>query len=288
MRKPRYAGLFYEKGEVSLKKQLRECFEGPRGPGALPPERQAEKKAALPQAVIAPHAGYQYSGACAAWSYKAMGEAPLADVYVILAPSHHGSSSGLTQQTFETPLGLVRVDQDLARRLLEKGTIKENDAIHEQEHAIEVHLPFLQFIHQDVIERVKVLPLLVSQDVDLQQLAVDLKEVLVDTEKKAVIIASSDFTHYGRHYHYVPFEENAQEQIAALDKGAIDFIKTRDHEGFLQYVGDKSATICGAHPIALLLRLVKPGDVLLEQYYTSAAITGDQKNSVSYASIVFM
>ena len=287
MRKAVYAGKFYERGEVSLQNQIRECFEGGRGPGAVPPELQKDKKAPLPKAILAPHAGYAFSGACAAWAYKALGEAPLADVYIILAPSHHSVETGLTQETFETPLGMVRVDQDLARRLLEKGTIKENNAIHEVEHSIEVQLPFLQFVHKDVIEKIKILPILVGHDADLANLAVDLKEVLVDTGKKAVFIVSSDFTHYGRDYHYLPFTSDIPENLAALDKGAIDLIKKRDPEGFLAYVDDKMATICGAYPIALLLKTASFKQAALEQYYTSSEITGEQKNSVSYAAIVF-
>lgn len=287
MRQPRFAGAFYERGEVSLKQQLASCFEDERGPGATPPTIQSQRKARPPKAVIAPHAGYQYSGACAAWSYKAIADAPLADVYVILAPSHRSLHSGLTQETFTTPLGMVRVDQDLARRLLEKGTIKENPRIHDEEHAIEVQLPFLQFSQIDALERIKILPILVSEDLDQKQLAIDLKEALLEANKTAVYICSSDFTHYGRVYKYIPFEENAQEKVAALDKGAIDLIKALDADGFLKYVALHDATICGSQAIALLLRCIKAEKVLLEQYYTSAAVTGDAKNSVSYASIVF-
>jgi AmmeMemoRadiSam system protein B len=287
MRKARFAGTFYEKGEVSLQKQLQECFEGERGPGATPPNLQKNKKGALPKAIIVPHAGYPYSGACAAWGYKALGEAPIADVYIILAPSHHTIASGLSQETCETPLGMVRVDQDLARRLLEKGTIKEAPELHENEHSVEVQLPFLQYINNDVRERVKVLPILIGHDLDLQQFSIDLKEVLVETNKKAVFIVSSDFTHYGRNYHYLPFTSDVAENLAALDKGAIDLIKKADHEGFMKYVDEKMATICGADPIKLLLRTIRFEKAELEQYYTSSEITKDQKNSVSYASIVF-
>lgn len=287
MRKPVVSGTFYEKGELSLQKQLQACFEGERGPGALPPEQQTQKKGPLPKAILVPHAGYTYSGACAAWTYKAIGEAPLADVYIILAPSHHAAQDGLTQETFETPLGLVRVDQDLGRRLIEKGTIKENPSIHEQEHAIEVQLPFLQFVQKGVIEKIKILPLLISHETDLATLAVDIKEILLDTGKTVVFIVSSDFTHYGKNYHYLPFTSDVQENIAKLDKGALDLITKGNAEEFLQYVDEKLATICGAYPIALLLKLIKIKKVNLEQYYTSAEITGDTKNSVSYAAMTF-
>lgn len=287
MRAPQFAGTFYEKGEVSLQKQLQACFEDEKGPGATPAIAQKQKTAPLPKAVIVPHAGYHYAGPCAAWGYKAIGDAPLADVYVILAPSHHRLDSGLTQEPFQTPLGTVRVDQDLARRLLEKGTIKENNALFDGEHSVEVQLPFLQYSHKDVIERIKILPILVGQDLDLQQLSIDLKELLVETEKKVVFIVSSDFTHYGRQYKYIPFSEKPQEQVAKLDKGALDLIRSGDYEGLLAYVDETMATICGVYPIMLLLRTIRFEKALLEQYYTSTVVTKDEKNSVSYACVVF-
>ncbi len=289
MRQARFAGLFYPKGELSLKQKIKDSFEGPRGPGVTPPEKESLKKSRLPIAVISPHAGYDYSGECAAWSYKAIGEAPLADVYIIIGPNHNGLESGLTQEPFETPFGIVRVDQDFARRLLAKGNIKENNLIHEDEHSIEVQLPFLQFTHFGNLERIKILPIIIGSKstINLRALAVDLKEVMMETNKKAVFIISSDFTHYGRQYHYIPFSQNIQENIAKLDKGAIDFIKKMDYEGLDDYANKNLMTICGLLPIELLLMTIKPEKVLLEQYYTSAEITGDEKNSVSYASMVF-
>lgn len=288
MRNAVFAGTFYEKGEKTLKEQIKTCFESERGPGVVPSETQKGKKESLPLGIIAPHAAYDYSGACAAWAYKAIGNAPLADTYIIIAPAHKKARTGITQQTFVTPLGMVRVDQDMARRLLEKGTLKEDDPLHEEEHGIEVQLPFLQYSQMDVVEKIKILPIIVNYDADLQQIAIDIKETLVETNKRAVIIMSSDFTHYGRDYKFAPYLRDIQENIAVLDKGAIDKIKKLDHEGLLAYVEESMATICGSHAIALGLRLLsKTKKVTLEQYYTSAVITGDDKQSVSYASMVF-
>lgn len=287
MRTPRYAGLFYEKAETLLREQIKECFEGEKGPGATPPEKTSQKNKQLPQAIIVPHAGYKYSGQCAAWGYKELGEAPLPDVYIILAPSHHYLESGITQEPFQTPFGIIRVDQDLARRIIEKGTIKENPKIHEEEHAIEVQLPMLQYIHKAQIEKIRILPILVSPDLNLKQAALDIKEALLESGKKAVIIVSSDFTHYGPNYRYLPFTSNVPENIAKLDKEAIDLIMKGQAEEFLNLVDEKMMTICGANAIALMLKAIKPGKARLEQYYTSAEITGDWKNSVSYATIIF-
>jgi AmmeMemoRadiSam system protein B len=283
MREAKYAGMFYAAGELSLKKQIKECFLSERGPGALP-----AKPMGPILAVIAPHAGYAYSGACAAWSYKAVAESDFPDLFIIIGPSHHGSASGISMGPFSTPLGVVRVDQDFARKLIEKGTIRENPETHENEHCIEVQLPFLQFIYEKKIEKIKILPLLVSHDIDLKQLAVDLKEIIMDTGKKAVFIISSDFTHYGRNYGYLPFTEHVQKRIYDLDRQAIKYIEEMDPEGFLQFVDEKMMTVCGFLPIALLLMTINPKKVILEHYYTSGDVTKDYKNSVSYASIIFI
>ena len=283
MRKAAYAGSFYPASITGMDEMIEKCFLSERGPGALP-SKSTEN---LVKAVVVPHAGYVYSGPAAAWSYKAIAESEFPDFFIIAGPSHQTGQSALTQETFETPYGEGRVDQDFARRLLEKGTIKENKHIHDSEHCIEVQLPFLQFVFKKKLEKIKILPLLLSGDTDLKKLAVDIKEVLLETKKRAVFIASSDFTHYGRNYRYVPFSSDVKKRLYDLDGGVINFIKDQDPDGFMKYVHEKMATICGAYAIELLLRTVNAEKVLLEQFYTSGDITGDYKNSVSYASIVF-
>jgi AmmeMemoRadiSam system protein B len=98
---------------------------------------------------------------------------------------------------------------------------------------------------------------------------------------------SSDFTHYGSNYGYVPFSSDVKERIYKLDRDAIELIKNKDAAGFADYVYKTGATICGQLPIILLLKTILFKKALLEQYYTSGDITDDYANSVSYASIVF-
>lgn len=283
MREAKFAGMFYEKLESQLNKQIETCFTGKRGPGALPNQKIKEPL----QAVIVPHAGYVYSGSCAAWSYKAIAESDFPDLFIIVGPSHHYDESGFSMETFETPFGMIRVHQDFARKLSEKGHIKQNELIHEREHSLEVQIPFLQFVFKKKLEKIRILPILLSRDTDLNELAIDIKETLVETGLKATFIISSDFTHFGPNYHYVPFSKDVKQNIYDLDGEAINHIKQLDSDGFLKYIEEKFATICGALPIALLLRLIRSDKVLLEQYYTSGDIVGDYRNSVSYASIIF-
>ncbi|MFC2136297.1 AmmeMemoRadiSam system protein B [Bacteroidota bacterium] len=283
MREAKFAGMFYEKSEPALIRQIEECFKGERGPGELPSGKSKESL----QAVIVPHAGYLYSGQCAAWAYKEIAEHDMPDLFIIIGPSHRHSQSGFSMETYETPLGLVRVKQDFARKLSEKGNLKQNEKIHDGEHCIEVQLPFLQYIFKKNIEKVKVLPILISQDADLKEIAVDLKETLMETGQKAMFIVSSDFTHFGPNYGYIPFSSDVKQKIYYLDGEAIDLIKKFDSKGLTDFANEKLATICGVLPIALLLNTINSDKVLLEQYYTSGDVVNNYRNSVSYASILF-
>ncbi len=285
MRKAAYAGLFYPKTSNALTKILEECFSGKLGPGALPSK---PRPGALPvKAVICPHAGYVYSGMAAAWSYKALAEANLPELFILIGPNHRTNESGVSIETFETPLGFVRADQDFAKALVKKGNIKVNEGIHADEHSLEVQLPFLQFALGDRTEKIKILPLLASDDLDLDKAANDLKETISELKTKVSFIVSSDFTHYGPSYGYLPFSDDIKENLSKLDKEAIEFIRKGDVKGFEKYIHETGASVCGYLAIILLLKTITFDKVSLEQYYTSGDVVGDYTNSVSYASIVF-
>jgi len=278
------AGLFYEEDQKALREQITECFESKRGPGDLP----VKNRKGFIQGAIIPHAGYIYSGPCAAWAYKALAESEIPDLYIIIGPNHTGlGGSALTTQAFETPLGIVRSDKSFANELINKGSITESELPHLEEHSIEVQIPFLQFINEDKINELKILPIVLSHDFDYKKLALDIKETIVETKKRATIIASSDFTHYGHNYGYLPFTTDVQKRIYQLDKKAINLIRKFDDIGFLSYVYETGATICGTIPIATLIKSIKQKESELLQYYTSGDLMGDYRNSVSYASIIF-
>ncbi|MBR9692700.1 AmmeMemoRadiSam system protein B [Candidatus Woesearchaeota archaeon] len=279
MREAAFAGYFYPASENGLRDALKEAFTGEKGPGSMPVKKVSRNVVAA----IVPHAGYAYSSQCAAWAYHAIAASPKPDLFIILGPNHNSVESGTSSETWKTPFGMIRADQDFVRELTKKGNIHLDDEIMTREHAIEVQLPFLQLLD----EKHKFVPIMVSQDADLKALAMDIKETLVETGKKAVFIVSSDFTHHGPDYKYLRFNEEPQKQIAAFDKQMIDMIKEQQGDEFLAFAEKELATVCGARAITLLLNILKPCDVKLEQYYTSAEVTGDDKNSVSYAAIVF-
>ena len=289
-RKAVFAGQFYEQDEQILDKQISMCFEDKNGPGALP----LSKRSGQIKAIIAPHAGYTYSGPCAAWAYKELAEAEIADVYITIGPNHSGSGNALSMAGYETPFGLARVDQEFAKALLEKNSdIKIDEEAHAQEHSIEVQIPFLQFATKDNNENVhgnglKIVPIILN-DIDYNKLGLDIKETILESGKKVVIIVSSDFTHYGRNYHYIPFSTDVKKKIYETDRKAIDLIEALNADGFLGHIDETQGTICGAFPIAVLLKSLKHAKVELLQFYTSADLEEEQqyKNSVSYAAVVF-
>jgi MEMO1 family protein len=284
VRKPSFAGSFYPNNTTELNSQITACFESKYGPGDLPVNKRSKNI----KAVIAPHAGYIFSGPCAAWSHKAVGESAFPDIYIILGPDHNGSGTCLSLDNWETPYGVARVDKTFCEALTAKNGIEANEDAHQQEHSIEVQLPLLQFVSQDKMHELKIVPIIVSHDCDYKKLALDIKDTLVEQDKKAIFIVSSDFTHYGRNYKHVPFSSDIKKRIYEIDEQAINFIKKKDDKGFLEFVDKNLMTICGAMPIALVLKCIQSEKITMEQYYTSADITdGDYKNSVSYASILF-
>ena len=95
-------------------------------------------------------------------------------------------------------------------------------------------------------------------------------------DEKTLVVASSDFTHYGKDYGYVPFVHDVRESLKALDMGAFHFIERKSPEEFRLYLEKTGATICGAQPIELLLRLLpESAECELQSYYVSGDITGD-------------
>ncbi len=284
MRKPVVAGMFYADNFDELSNQINDSFHSKFGPGALPIKKRQKEVLGI----IAPHAGYPFSGPAAAWAYKEIAESRLADVYIMLGLSHSGFPSCISLDDWETPFGVVKVDQGFQRVLMANSGLKSNTEAHAQEHSIEVQLPFLQFANNDYIKQMKIAPIIVSEDKNYTEIAQSIVKTIEQTRKKAVIIASSDFTHYGINYGYFPFHDNVKENMNKIDKKAIEYIKDLDAEGFLKYVSNTGATICGRIPIAVAIaccKLLGAKKAKLLHYYTSGDITNDYSSAVGYGAI---
>jgi hypothetical protein len=282
-REPAVAGEFYENTFEKLNKQIEDCFYSKFGPGDLPVKRTGKKI----KGVIAPHAGYFFSGACGAWAYKEIAESVFPRAYLILGPNHYGLGSGLSIEDWKTPFGLVKVEKDMVLGIKEKTGLKIAEENHVAEHSLEVQLPFLQYANRDKLQDIRIIPLVIGRDLDYYETGKKLADFLKN--KDIVVIISSDFTHYGPSYRYVPFSTDIPNRITALDNGAIEHIMKLDTNGFKEYVNKTGITICGYMPILIFLSIIEQSETKpnLLMHYTSGDVLGSYKNSVSYVSIVF-
>ncbi|MFA5251487.1 MAG: AmmeMemoRadiSam system protein B [Phycisphaerae bacterium] len=236
-------------------------------------------------AFILPHAGYQYSGQTAAFGLKTAGRQYKR--IIVIGPSHYVpmenvlSVPGATH--YETPLGQVPLDVEFIDKLLKYPIFQNIPQANENEHSTQMEVPLLQYVQKDF----KLVPI-VAGDCSAETIAQAgaILKSLVDDD--TLVIASSDFTHYGPNYGFVPFKENIPEQLKKLDMGSFEQIKALDYKGFLDYRDKTGATICGFVPISILLSMLdKSVEAGLIKYATSGELTGDYTNSVSYFSIAF-
>ncbi len=238
-------------------------------------------------ALILPHAGYVYSGTAAALTAATVRGLHF-DRVILLAPSHRAYLENRfcvpSAPAFETPLGKVPVDTDAVATLLRSPLFTEDDRIQRGEHAAQLELPFLQ---EMLSGSFSVLPVIVGNcsAETLRAAAAELKPLVTPA---TLLVASSDFTHYGAGYGYLPFREKIRENLKNLDFGAFDRIEEKNPDRFRSYIETTGATICGAQPIELLLRLLpENAECSLDAYYTSGDVTGDFSNSVSYLGASF-
>ncbi|MFW5865539.1 MAG: AmmeMemoRadiSam system protein B [Nanoarchaeota archaeon] len=282
----------YPNGITLLDSMFEKMFTHEKGPGALPMKHSAgitESKSGReqpPKAIIAPHASYELAGPCMAWSYAFLAQHQRPDLYIIIGRAQKSTQEGLSLETFQTPYGEVRVDQEFARALLEKGHIMQNDKAHREESVIEIQLPFLQYINKPRIEKVKILPVLLNPESDVKELSVDIKETLLDQDKTAVFVFVSNMTSYGRNFKFVPFTEDVENNISKLDNDLFKAIKEYDKTTFFSTVKETMVPLSGYSAFRLFFKLFRPQRIDLEQYYMSGEMNGDYSATVSFASMV--
>lgn len=275
VRQPAVAGQFYPGSESELKREVQEYLS------AVPAQKIDGRIAGL----ISPHAGYSYSGRAAAYGYNLLRGKGFKRA-IVLAPSHRAAFRGAAlsdADAFKTPLGLIPLDKKACSELLSHELYAKLPQAHEYEHSLEVQLPFLQ----EVLGDFTLVPIIIGQlrRGDVETIASPLKKLL---DGKTIIIASSDFTHYGSGFDYLPFTDNIKENLKKLDLGAVEIIEKLDAPGFNAYVEKTGATICGHYPIQILIEAL-PRDARghLLKYETSGDLTGDFSHCVSYVSMVF-
>jgi AmmeMemoRadiSam system protein B/AmmeMemoRadiSam system protein A len=236
-------------------------------------------------AMILPHAGYRFSGQIAVRALTTANKEY--QRIIVMGPSHTTYMEEMLSVPrvthYETPLGQIPLDVDFIDKLLEYPMFRSMPYAHTEEHSVQIELPLLQYKFKNF----KLVPIVAGQcSLETIRKASSILKSLVDD--KSLVIASSDFVHYGPRFNYVPFRDNVPEQIKNVDMGAYERIANLDCGGFLNYKQATGATICGYVPIAILLSMLdKPAEAHLIEYATSGKLTGDYTHSVSYLSVVF-
>jgi AmmeMemoRadiSam system protein B len=240
VRRPAVAGSFYPAESGELKQALEDCFvTSPLGPKGV-----KSPSGSLLGGMV-PHAGYIYSGPCAAHFYSRL-ERDTACV-VLLGVNHRGwgSKAALTPaDTWETPLGKVKLNRELNQLLkAQVDFLSEDEQPHLQEHSIEVQLPFLQ----SVLKEFTFLPISLShlseaECAQLGQAVARAYETASAAGKKTILIASSDLSHY-----------LSPDETERLDKMALDQVVALNPSGLLKTVEDEDISMCGVIPTAVFL-----------------------------------
>jgi AmmeMemoRadiSam system protein B len=278
IRRPTQAGAFYEGDAEALKTQIENCFLQELGPKKRPKVNKAGLREVI--GLVCPHAGYMFSGAVAANAYYELAQDGKPDIVVILGPNHTGYGSGLAlmnEGVWRTPLGDVEVDGEIANEIVrETRLVDVDDVAHRFEHSIEVQLPFLQFLYGSEFKFVPVC----FQLQDLSS-AVEVGKALVEVlaNKNAVVVASSDMTHY-----------EPQVNAAAKDLAALKAVEAMDEKRFYSVIETRNVTACGYGPIATVIVSAKglgAKEAKLLCYKSSGDVTGDYSSVVGYAAVSF-
>jgi len=268
IREPAFAGAnnFYPSSPSQLREMIKATVD-----------EKAVKEEAI--GLVLPHAGYIYSSPVVG---AVLSKVRIKNTAVILCPSHTGFGalfSVMADGVWNTPLGKVEIDTELAKQILADSRYLENDEIaHRREHAIEVQLPFLQYFKPDV----KLVPIVLghSNGSTYKEIGREIAAAITTLKKEALIIASSDMTHY-----------ESQESVSSKDARAIEAMLEFDEDELLKRIERFGITMCGYGPAISLIsaaRELGASKAELVKYQTSGDASGDYSSVVGYAGLVFM
>jgi hypothetical protein len=263
IRTPAVAGSFYPAEPQQLAGDIRRML------AAVPPPDPAATTSAVVKAIVAPHAGYIYSGPIAASVYARLAEVRR-DIsrVVLLGPSHRVAFRGIAASSadaFQTPLGRIPVDRQAVERLLAVPGVGTLDAAHDREHSLEVHLPFLQM----VLDRFQLVPLVVGDAPD------SLVAAVIDAAwagRETLLVVSSDLSHYHDYRSARSIDHATCDAILRLDTTAI----THDQA-------------CGRTPLAGLLTVAQRRGLGVEtiDLRNSGDTAGPRDRVVGYGAWAF-
>ncbi|KIY50602.1 UPF0103-domain-containing protein [Fistulina hepatica ATCC 64428] len=312
-----HAGSWYEDDGQVLDRQLSQWLEGVQSPEYGFPIKGCK-------AIIGPHAGYAYSGPTAAWAYRSIDITGIKRVFV-LGPSHHIWIEGCALSPcteYETPIGNLPLDRNIVEALKATGKFEILDKSEDEaEHSLEMHLPYIRKVFEG--EDIKIVPIVVGGLSGEKELSFGAILAPYLTRRDTMFVVSSDFCHWGTRFHYTyyypvkgpgavgmkltrsmePTPDNPiHESISQLDHEAMDILTlpprsaTSAHSDFTHYLARTKNTICGRHPIGVLLGALSTLEQDKEnfnadsmsikwgQYTQSNACSTIRDSSVSYSS----
>lgn len=277
IREPVVAGRFYQEDPLRLEQQLSACFSHRLGAGEV-----AENCENPLKAMIAPHAGYMFSGPVASHGFARIAREKIPfDTVIMLGPKHTRFGAGFAVSGcdhWRTPLGEVRLDCEAVSLLVESSEIfRISDEAHAYEHSLEVLLPFLQY---SLNRTPQIVPVAIGYHDfrTLSKAAGEIKMLLEKLHKKKVLVlVSSDFSH-----------DTPKAMAYRLDNEVIEMILAQKSEEFYNKITDEDRSVCGVMPITVMLEIFKNASLSarLLKYATSMDIA-DHDRGVGYASIIF-
>jgi hypothetical protein len=264
IREAAVAGMFYPDSPSELKNMINDMVD-----------ENTVKEDAI--GIIMPHAGYIYSGSVAG---ATISKVKVKDTCIILGPNHTGMGkpfSIMTDGIWKTPFGDVKIDSGLAKRILANSKFLSEDYLaHISEHSIEVQLPFLQYFNRNV----RIVPIILSHATGTvyREIGRSISKVIIDSGKEALIIASSDMTHYEDH-----------DSVLKKDNLAIEPILTLNEDELLERIRKNNISMCGYGPVVSLItaaRELGAREAELVKHQTSGDTSGDYSRVVGYAGII--
>jgi hypothetical protein len=242
---------------------------------------------------IVPHAGWIFSGAVAAKVFKCISVKMDPDTFILLGSVHTLGPKGnslYARGSWETPLGEVKIDEEVAERLLEYpgADILEDAAAHEGEHSIEVQVPFIKYLCPGA----KIVPVSVPPD-DSHVTGRKIGEAVSGIGKKIVVVGTTDLTHYGAAYGFTPFGrgDEAKRRMRENDRRMIELALNMKYAE-IREEAERNGNACGPGALSATVaaaRVMGADKGYLLEYTTSYDVMpeGEFQMAVGYAGIVF-
>lgn len=285
IRKAFRAGSFYPADERSCHQQIEECL------GHYHPPADPQKIVAG----IVPHAGWMFSGPTAAKVYKSIQEKSSPEIFLIFGAVHvwgiSREAAMFAQGAWQTPCGTIEVDEELAEIVLREAgeEVVADPSAHEREHSIEVQVPFIQHLFPNA----KIMPIMVSPEKHAVRLGEKIGQILTEYNKPACVLGSTDLTHYGPSFGFIPYGigEQSLAPMKDNDQQILDLAAEMKAEAVLTEA-ERHRNACGAGAIAATVAAAKVLGVSqghLLEHTTSQEIMPDRPvtDIVGYAGMIF-